>query len=159
MRPVTAAEVEAWSALARRHGFMNEAGDFAFGRYIVETTAGGDVSIVFITPVPAGLYTEDLQPKTPPIRFDRTSGGEIILPGRGWQRTFERISEDETAPPEIRHIAGLAARHVQATDARLPPDTETIAILAPDDQGRMIPHEALPPGTRVSLQLGPKGEG
>ena len=156
MRPVTPEEGEAWRALARQYGFVNEQGDFALGRLIfakfgLERVGAARIYVRFITPVPAGLYTEDLQRKSPPILFDRTAEGEVILPGRWWQLNFERLSEDRDAPADVRRRAALLARHARFSDALLPADMETIAILAPDEKGELVPHEAAPPGTQAVI--------
>ena len=80
MRKVTKEEAKAWKELAREHGFVNEEGHFALGRFVVDESDENHLHMQFITPLPAGLYTEnDLQLKTPPILFERTSTGEIIL--------------------------------------------------------------------------------
>ncbi len=68
---------------------------------------------------------------------------------------FEQVADHEDIPAEIR-TATAAARQVHVGDALLPPESDTIAIDAPDDTGKMVTHEALPPGTVVYLQLRPK---
>ncbi|MBI2073132.1 MAG: hypothetical protein HYT81_08895 [Gemmatimonadetes bacterium] len=156
MRPVTNEEAEEWTALARRYGFVNEQGDFALGRFVfgkfgLERVGAARLYVRFITPVPAGLYTEDLQRKTPPILFDRTAEGQVILPGRWWQGNFERLSEDPQAPADVRQHAARLARHARFSDALLPASVETIAILAPDERGELAPHEAVPPGTEAVI--------
>lgn len=156
MRLVTPEEAEAWRALARQYGFVNDQGDFALGRFVfekfgLERVGAARIYVRFITPVPAGLYTEELQRKTPPILFDRTAEGEVIIPGRWWQRNFERLSEDPEAPPDVRQRAAVLARQARFSDAVLPADMETIAILAPNEQGELVPHEAVPPGTEAVI--------
>lgn len=156
MRSVTKEEAEEWTALARQSGFVNEQGDFALGRFVFEKfgrerVGAGRVYVRFITPVPAGLYTEDLQRKVPPILFDRTPEGEVILPGRWWQLNFERLGEDAQTPADVRHRAALMARRARFSDAVLAADIETIAILAPDEKGKLVPHEAVPPATRAII--------
>jgi len=151
MRRVTREEAEAWTSLARQYGFMNASGDIALGRYVLEPEAG-QTWVRFITPVVAGLYTErDARPKTPPILFERTEAGEIILPGRWWQRMFEALGGDESVPEDVRRSAAAAASTVLVSDCVLPEDFETISFLAPNDAGEMVVHEALPPGTRIPL--------
>ncbi|MBI2080121.1 MAG: hypothetical protein HYT86_00070 [candidate division NC10 bacterium] len=156
MRVVTPEEAEEWRALARQYGFVNEQGDFALGRFVfekfgLERVGAGRVYVRFITPVPAGLYTEDLQRKGPPILFDRTAEGQIIIPGRWWQSSFERFGEDPAVPADVRRQAARIAHHGRFSDAVLPADVETIAILVPDEKGEPVPHEALPPGTRAVI--------
>ena len=158
MRPVTRDEADGWLALARQYGVVDDQGGFAFGRYVLERVDTHRWTVRFITPVPAGLYTADLRPKVPPIQFDRTPAGEIILPGRWLQTTFEHLSEDPTAPPDVRRAADVVARTVGISDCLLPADQETILIGAPDERGAVIPHEALPPGTSVELTLTPRGD-
>ncbi len=155
MRKVTKEEALRWTRLARQYGFTNEQGEFQLGRYVIEGEAEGTF-VKFITPVPAGLYTEELKKKTPPILFDRTANGEIILPGRWWQLMFDKVSQDSEAPAHVRQIAALATRSVSVSDAFLPPEFETISILAPDDDGNLVVHEALPPETRIPLNAAPK---
>ena len=156
MRQVTREEAEAWTEMARQYGFVNADGQIALGRYVVEIAETGQLSVEFVTPCPAGLHDEDLHPKIPPILFDRTPAGEIILPGRWWQLTFQRLSEDESAPAEVRKNAALLARGADFGNALLPPDTDTISFLAPNWEGNLVRHEALPPGTRVDLSLARK---
>jgi hypothetical protein len=149
MRQVTHEEAERWTAKAREYGFVNAEGNIALGRFVLERDETGQLYVEFVTPCPAGFYDEELRPKTPPILFDRTPTGGIILPGRWWQLTFERLSEDEAVPAEVRKGTALMSRGVEFGDAILPPDTDTISFLAPDWEGELVQHEALPPGTRV----------
>jgi len=156
MRRVTREEAEGWTSLARQHGFINADGNIALGRYVLEQD-DGQTWVRFITPVVASLYTErDARPKTPPILFERTDTGEIILPGRWWQQMFELVAGDETIPAEVRRIATVAARSVVVSDCLVPAAVETISFLAPNDAGELVVHEALPPGTRVPLMMQPR---
>jgi len=152
MRQVTPDEVETWTALARQYGFVNAGGQIELGRYVVEQTETGQRYMKFITPLPAGLEEEDLRAKAPPILFDRTPPGEIILSGRWWQLVFERLSEPAHVRGEMRQKAALAARTTQFEDLLLPADTDTITFLAPDRTGNLIVHEALPPGTTIGIR-------
>ncbi len=92
MRPVTRDEALGWLAMARKYGVVGDEGRFGFGRCVLERADAHRWTVRFITPVPAGLYTEDLRPKVPPIQFDRTSAGEIILPGRSF--SFKNTSDN-----------------------------------------------------------------
>jgi hypothetical protein len=69
MRAATQEEAERWTALAEAHGFTNETGDVALGRFIVESVDESGLTLRFITPLVAGLYTEELEKKTPPVMF------------------------------------------------------------------------------------------
>lgn len=153
MRRVTREEAESWTSLARQYGFINADGDIALGRFVLEHDEG-QTWVRFITPVVASLHTErDARPKTPPILFERTEAGEIILPGRWWQRMFESLAGDETVPADVRRTAVGAARTVFVSDCLVPAAVETITFLAPTDTGELVVHEALPPGTRVPLMM------
>ncbi len=155
MRKPTKEEAAAWLSMAREHGFVGREGTFQLGRFVVEGSEEEAVIYVqFVTPVPAGIGTEGtLEPKAPPVLFERTSAGEIILPGRWWASMFETLSSQPEVPPDQRQTALFASRHVQAGDAYLPPETDTIEILAPDHKGYMVQHEALKPGTRCIISI------
>lgn len=155
MRSPAQQEVDRWMALARAHGLVNHEGDVALGRFRTEPASEGRLKITFFTPVIAAPETEDLRPKTPPILFDRTPNGEIILPGRWWQHMLELLADMETVEGDVRRTAALAARHVFVEDALLPPDTDTIAMAVPDATGAVVTHEALPPGTIVYVNIQP----
>lgn len=155
MRKPTGEEADKWVSIAREHGFVGEGGSFKLGRFIVEGSEEDAIIYVqFVTPVPAGIYTEGtVEPKAPPVVFERTSAGEIILPGRWWASMFETLSGQPEVPPDQRQTALFASRHVQAGDVHLPAETDTIEILAPNHKGDIVPHEALKPGTRCIISI------
>ncbi len=153
MRKVTREEAAESAALAREHGFLSENGDIAVGRFKLVSGEG----IEFITPVAAPLYSPDLQRKQPPILFDRTPSGEIILPGRWWAHMFERGNELEGISSDDRRAAALMARHGEFSDILLPAERDTIEFALPDESGQPVVYEALPPGTLVRLRIVPKG--
>jgi hypothetical protein len=153
MRKLTQIEYRQWMELARRHGYISDEGDVALGRFATEPQADGALALRFITPLLAGERTTDLQRKSPPIMFDRTATGEIILPGRWWQHILELLAEGETIPDDIRGDAARAAHYVHADDVHLPADTDTIEMDAPDEDGNVVTHEALPPGGLITLRL------
>jgi hypothetical protein len=153
MRNVTEQEAENWLALAREHGFGSSEGRFALGRFIVEGRDAGGLVLSVITPIPAGLRRQSVQAKTPPIMFDRTSAGEIIVPGDWWRLMFEQVTQDERAPAAMRRMAATIAATIVCHDALLPADTDTIEISTPDLEGNVVPHEALPPGTQIRVRL------
>jgi len=158
MRKPTQQETDQWIELARQHGFVVEQGKFTLGQYTVEDVEGWEMTIRFITPLPAGLFTENLEPKSPPIRFDRTSEGQIIIPGRWWADLLERLSMADEFPPDVRHDAALASRMLNFEDILLPANTDTIDILAPDSDGNLVSHEAIKPDTCVKLSPQPQDE-
>jgi len=152
MRRITQEEADEWMSLAREYGFVSEEG-FALGRFIVEEMAGEEVYLQFITPLAAGPYTEQLESKTPPIQFDRTPAGEIIIPGRWWAHMFELQSEAAHVPEDLRRKSANLSRRIHVSDVLLPPTTDTIQISIPDEEGKMVPTEALPPGTRACMRI------
>ncbi len=155
MRLPTRQETEEWCALARDHGFLNDEGQFDLGKFlVVEGEGESSIGIKFITPVAAGSYTEDmLQRKSPPVLFERTAEGDIILPGRWWVSMLEALSDNDDLSAEDRERALIASRHVEVANTFLPVSTDTIDILAPDPDGTLVSHEALKPGTMCLIRL------
>ena len=147
MRKITRQEADAWMALARARGFVRDDGEVALGRFQVEEARNGQLRLTFLTPLVAGTYSAALQRKTPPIRFDRTPEGQIIIPGRWWQSMFETLAGLESVPEDERRLSAVVARHVVVENALLPPETDTIEMRVPDEDGAYVTHEALPPGT------------
>lgn len=145
MRNMTEREAENWLALARAHGFG--------GRFIVEGRDGDGLMLSVITPIPAGCRGRNVQARMPPIMFDRTPAGEIIVPGDRWRLMFERVTQDESSPAAMRHMAATIATTIVCNDALLPAGTDTIEILAADSEGNVVTHEALPPGTQIRIRL------
>ena len=136
-----------------QHGFVDEEGKFKLGRYTSEDMEEGVMAIRLITSLPAGLFTENLEPKSPPIRFDRTPEGQIIIPGRWWAHTLEKLSMADEFPLDVRQGAARASREVDFGDTLLPADTDTIEILAPDSDGNLVPHEAIKPDTCFEMSF------
>ncbi len=157
MRRVTQEEANEWMSVARTYGFATEDG-FALGRFILEEMGVEEVCLQFVTPLAAGSYTEQLESKTPPIQFDRTPAGEIIIPGRWWAHMFELVSEAADVPEDLRRKSAVLSRRIHVGDVLLPPTTETIRISVPDEEGEMVPTEALPPGTRARIRIQPSSE-
>jgi hypothetical protein len=155
MRKVTRQEADEWMALARDYGFTNEAGGVLLGRFITEPgEEEGTIRIRFITPVPAGLFTHgDLKKKTPPILFDRTPAGEIIIPSRWWASMLEKLAGTSDLPESIGLTALGASRHLGISDVYLPADTDTISISAPGHDGEPVSTEALTPGCSCLIHL------
>ncbi len=157
MRQVTREEANECMSLARTYGFATEDG-FALGRFILEEMGVEEVCLQFVTPLAAGSYTEQLESKTPPIQFDRTPAGEIIIPGRWWAHMFELVSEAADVPEDLRRKSAVLSRRIHVGDVLLPPTTETIRISVPDEEGKMVPTEALPPRTRARIRIQPSSE-
>lgn len=154
MRSVKTAEGETWRALAREHGFGGDEGRFTLGRFIVETRDGdGALVLCAVTPIPATLRAGAVPSPGAPLMFDRTPADEIIVPGSWWRVMFEQVSEDRGAPAEMRRLAGTMAATTACDDVVLPADSDTVEISAPDDRGKSVRCEALPPGTRVRARV------
>jgi hypothetical protein len=154
MRNITEREAETWLALARAHGFGSGEGRFALGRFIVEGRDEGSLVLRVITPIPAGLHGQTVRANTPPpVMFDRTATGEIIVPGGWWRLMFEQVTRDQHAPAAMRQMASTIVATTICHDALLPAATDTIEISAPDPEGNVVPHEALPPGTQIRVRL------
>jgi hypothetical protein len=156
MRSVTRDEANEWMALAQEHGYVNKQGQLELGRFEFEPEVQ---AIRIVTPFIAPLFKEDLTRKTPPIQFDRTPDGQLIIPGRLWQDVMSRLSEVEDLTEELRAAAAQAARHMHVEDAYLPAETYTIAMRAPDDQDEVVTFEALKPGTYIGIQMIPMDKG
>jgi hypothetical protein len=85
--------------------------------------------------------------------FDRTPADEIVVPGRWWQLMFENVSEDASAPAEMRQMAATMAATTVCRDVLLPAGSDTVEIGVPDSQGHVATFEALPPGTRMRVRI------
>ena len=147
MRRVTPQEREHWRALAQHHGFGSAENRFVLGRFVVEDRDGDGLVLCVVTPIPAGLGGEKRM-------FDRTPADEIVVPGRWWQLMFENVSEDVSAPAQMRQMAATMAATTVCRDVLLPADSDTVEIGVPDSQGHVTTFEALPPGTRMRVRIG-----
>ncbi len=156
MRKVTPQEVKEWVELAEAHGHTDAHGNVAPGRFTVSQERPGEYVLTLVTPLPAPPRTPDLRRKTPPIMFDRTPDGDIVLPlGRWLDFMFEEASRDQ--PPEGRMLARALSRAAfTAGDAILPAETDTIEFVLPDEDGNPVVVEALPPGGHITIRLKPE---
>ena len=153
MRRVTREEGESWLALAQRHGFGRAENRFVLGRFVVEERDEDGLVLCVVTPIPAGLDAEKRPLTTPAVMFDRTPADEIVVPGRWWQLMFESVSEDASAPAEMRQMAATMAATTICRDVLLPADSDTVEINVPDSRGNVATYEALPPGTRMHARI------
>jgi hypothetical protein len=153
MRQITEQEAREWIELAEAYGFYDKDRGLALGRFIVNDADNKSMELRFITPVIASEFSDTLEKKTPPIMFDRTDSGEIILPGRWWQRMFEKVASGDH-DQKMRGLAHRAARGgLIVADTYVPREVETIQILSANDNGEMVPFEALPPGGTIRLAI------
>lgn len=124
------------------------------GRFVVEDRDEDRLILRVVTPIPAGLDADEPRSETPVVMFDRTPADEIVVPGRWWQVMFEKVSEDASAPAEMRQMAATMATTTVCKDVLLPADSDTVELRIPDAQGNMATYEALPPGTRMRALVG-----
>src|SRR5712691_11382850 len=81
-------------------------GFYSFGSKHADRHEPGHLWIHFETLVPANLYVSPENQEAPPIRFDRTSDDEIILPGRWWQDWIALVAQSGlNPPPRIQRFA------------------------------------------------------
>ena len=66
MRQATREEVEEWTELAREHGYVDDEGAIALGRFVTEGQAEGKLKLTFVTPLVASHETDDGEPKEAP---------------------------------------------------------------------------------------------
>lgn len=156
MREVTPNEARAWTELAEEHEATDSHGSIATGRFVTHRLGPDVLELELVTPLVSGEISEQLERKQPPVMFDRTTTGELVIPLGRWIRdAFERLAEDDETPDDVAYSAHVAAHggvNMPAT-VLLPADTDTIAFQLPDEDGEMITHEALPPGGRIRLTV------
>lgn len=140
MRQATREEVEEWTELAREHGYVDDEGAIALGRFVTEGQAEGKLKLTFVTPLVASHETDDGEPKEAPYMFDRTPDGGIIMSGR-W--LVEAMLAAVPASEAWRMTEG-----VRIPDAVMLGGAETVEMSV----GGEI-HEALPPGGSITIRL------
>jgi len=160
MRPIIPPAVwEQWLADAQQYGF----GTYRFG----SSWAGGDrpgcLTLHFNTLVPASLYVSAEKQKAPPILFNRTPTGEIILPGRWIQEYIAAASWVEDNSPEELRLLAQEFSNPGTVDALVPAGPEqlkatsadTLLISLPDLEGRAVSQEVLLPRTEAFVFVSP----
>jgi hypothetical protein len=85
--------------------------------------------------------------------FDRTPSSEIIVPGRWWLHMCERLSDTPGVDSETAQTTLALAQALRVEDAILPSDFETVEVLLVNEFDQPVKHEALPPGTRMRLDV------
>jgi hypothetical protein len=101
------------------------------------------VLVIAVTPVLARPYHyKTMQPKTPPILWDRTPSGQIIVPAYLVHNFIERVVLPQVGPDSL---VRLAHRHPYQ-DILLPASTNTVACPRAQDGVKWIV-EGLAPGT------------
>jgi hypothetical protein len=111
--------------LARQHDLTTEKGGSPSAAFAPSQARRGHPVRGLHHPVPADRYTEDLQPKTLPIRFDRTPAGEISCPGDGGRDVRDGEPPGVTSPgirgnePHAASASRVAGFNVSVADAEL----------------------------------------
>jgi hypothetical protein len=140
------------------HGLVNSGGDVAVGRCMLLPSQGAGLSLLLVTPCPVDEYDDNLQRKPSPVRFDRTSEGAIVLPGRWFLTKVEEVADDPAVPEELRDAARQFSRTALVDPLILSPETPTVALNVRDQEdGKPTLLEALPGGTTLTVALS-KGE-
>jgi hypothetical protein len=154
MRSITAEEAKRWMQLAEEQGHVRD-GHFELGRFRTEFDREHDPPLIhlrIVTPIVAPERDEELQPKTPPIMFDRTEDGRLIIPGRWIANVFEGAAMmPETSAAE--RAVGLQFARAMIPDMYMPADFDTIEVEAPNEEGEFVVFEALPPGGTITIRL------
>jgi hypothetical protein len=143
--------------LFQAHGLANSSGDVALGRCMLLPSQGTDLSLLLVTPCPVDEYDENLQRKPSPVRFDRTSEGAIVLPGRWFLTKLEELADNPAVPEKLQDTARQFSRTALGEPLILSPEIPTVALNVPAQNGSETVLEALPGGTTLTVTLG-KGQ-
>src|SRR5262249_14342305 len=161
MRDITQDEANRWTALAEEHGFTNDEGEVALGRFTVERVERTAFPI-----------------KTSPSRFAPSRQWWQASTPRPWRKRNRRSGSNATrransscpaavAAPFRENERGIGARggapelvdtatalrDALWPDSLLPPDFDTITFVLPDDDGTPLVHEPIPPETLIRIRL------
>jgi hypothetical protein len=145
-----------WIRLARQYGGMDEHGNLlADGRVLIEAVDEAERRITarLITPLRAGIYTDDLQRKPPPFLFDRTRDGRVMLPGRWFVTVLEGIRDDPTRPAAERALAARARTAGQFLDVMIPAFLVTRTTVTWSATGEEVECELLSPPLTLTIRL------
>jgi hypothetical protein len=137
--------------LLRAQGLVDEYNNLPMGRCLVLPSQDLDLSLLLVTPCPADQYDENLRRKPSPVRFDRNSCGEIILPGQWFLAKVEELANNPALGEEQRMAALRFSRVAVVEDLILPADMQTLAIGVPNPDGTTSVLEALPGGYILNM--------
>ncbi|MET0515345.1 MAG: hypothetical protein ABW047_08490 [Nitrospiraceae bacterium] len=91
-------------------------------------------------------YDDTLRRKPSPVRFERTSDGDIILPGRRFLTKVEGLADNPVVPQEVRNTARLFSR-IALVEPLILSGIQTVSVtvrnrdgseLAPNERPRQI---------------------
>ena len=132
--------------LLRAQGLVDEHNSVPLGRCLVLPSQDRDLSLLLVTPCPVDQYDENLRRKPSPVRFDRNSCGEIILPGQWLLTKVEELANNPALGEEQRMAALRFSRVAMVRDLVLPAEMQTLALSVPNPDGTTTVLEALPGG-------------
>lgn len=134
-------------------------GKVVMGKALLLPPAAGasGFELLFPTPCLADRYDDALRPIPPPIQFAQTAQGEVILPARWLRQKLQEAADNPTASPDVGAWALTLARQGNIVDVFLPPDTETVAMRVPRDDGTDEEIEALPGGFIIEIPYAESG--
>jgi hypothetical protein len=139
MRPMSPAEYERWMPDAYKRGF----GCFKPGGLCED-----GMVVRFTTLALAPLFDGTLRDHAPALRFPRAADGQIVVPGRCWNRMFQQIVDACGAGRDrVTRAARLSTRRTIMRDVVLAATTDTVIVPWPDESGELMAVEALVPGT------------
>ena len=139
--------------LFQDHGLMNQSGEVALGRCILLPSQNEGLSLLLVTPCPVDEYDDNLQRKPSPVRFERTSEGAIVLPGRWFLTKVEEVADSPAVPEELRDTARRFSRTALVDPLVLSPQIPTVALNVSAQDGTATLLEALPGGTTLTVKL------
>jgi hypothetical protein len=139
--------------LFQAHGLVNPGGDVAVGRCMLLPGQGAGLSLLLVTPCPVDEYDDNLQPKPSPVRFERTSEGAIVLPGRWFLSKVEDLADDSAISEEVRDAARQFSRTALVGPLILSLETPTVALNVRAQDGSPTLLEALPGGTTLTVTV------
>ncbi len=132
------------------HGLTTESGDVKMNQCILLPPPG--IHLLVALPWPADQYGPELQRKSPPIQFERTEQGEIIIPFRSVLGKVEELVSNPAASEALQAFAlDMSRRAESRPDIVLPASVETVALKIEEEDGTTTITEALAAGTVISF--------
>jgi hypothetical protein len=145
--------VDQFMELLRAQGLVDEQNGLPLGRCLVLPSQDRDLSLLLVTPCPVDPYDENLQRKPSPVRFDRNSRGEIILPGQWFLNKVEDLADNPALGEEQRMAALWFSRRAMVEDIILSAEMQTLALSVPNADGTTTVLEALPGGYILNMNV------
>jgi hypothetical protein len=134
-------------------GLVNSGGEIAVGRCMLLPSQGAGLSLLLVTPCPVDEYDDNLQRKPSPVRFERTSDGAIVLPGRWFLTRVEELADNPAVPEDLRDTARQFSRTALVQPLILSSEIPTVALQVGAEDGSQTLLEALPGGTTLTVTI------